>query len=102
MSPTSGPSAGGTTVTLTGTKFTGASAVKFGATAATSFTVNSATKITATAPAGDGHGRRDRHDRRAGRARSVAADHYGYIAAAGTHGHRREPDLGTRPRAGPP
>ncbi|KJY42180.1 hypothetical protein VR41_08935 [Streptomyces sp. NRRL B-1568] len=52
--PSSGPTAGGTTVTLTGTGFTGATAVRFGATPATSFTVNSDTQITATAPAGTG------------------------------------------------
>ncbi|WDQ35456.1 IPT/TIG domain-containing protein [Paenibacillus marchantiae] len=52
MSPASGPTSGGTTVTLTGTNLTGATAVKFGATAAASYTVNSATSITATAPAG--------------------------------------------------
>ena len=52
--PTSGPAAGGTSVTITGTNFTGATAVKFGATAATTFTVNSATSITATSPAGSG------------------------------------------------
>ena len=54
LSPTSGPVAGGTSVTITGTGFTGATAVKFGSTAATSFTVNSATAITAKAPAGTG------------------------------------------------
>ncbi|MBN9321677.1 MAG: IPTL-CTERM sorting domain-containing protein [Delftia acidovorans] len=54
ISPTSGPQAGGTTVTLTGTNLSGATAVTFGATAATGFTVNSATQITATAPAGTG------------------------------------------------
>jgi hypothetical protein len=52
LSPTIGPVAGGTSVTITGTAFTGATAVKFGSTAATSFTVNSATAITAKAPAG--------------------------------------------------
>ena len=52
VSPTSGPTAGGTSVAITGTNFTGASAVKFGATAATAFTVNNATSISATAPAG--------------------------------------------------
>ncbi len=52
VSPASGSSIGGTTVTLTGTNFTGATAVTFGGTAATGFTVNSATQITATAPAG--------------------------------------------------
>ncbi|MEA2905552.1 MAG: hypothetical protein QOI12_2939 [Alphaproteobacteria bacterium] len=52
VSPASGPTAGGTSVTITGTKFIGATAVKFGTTAATSFTVNSSALITATAPAG--------------------------------------------------
>ncbi|RZM11631.1 MAG: hypothetical protein EOO88_46625, partial [Pedobacter sp.] len=54
LSPTSGPTGGGTSVTIMGTNFTGATAVTFGATAATGFTVNSATQITATAPAGTG------------------------------------------------
>ncbi|MEU4341558.1 IPT/TIG domain-containing protein [Nocardia sp. NPDC023852] len=54
LSPTAGPAAGGTTVILTGTGLTGATAVTFGATPATSFTVNSATQITAVAPAGTG------------------------------------------------
>jgi hypothetical protein len=52
VSPTSGPTAGGTSVAITGTGFTGATAVQFGGTAATSFTVNSDTSVTATAPAG--------------------------------------------------
>ncbi len=52
VAPTSGTSAGGTSVVLTGTGFTGATAVRFGATAATSFTVDSSTQITAVAPAG--------------------------------------------------
>ena len=52
VAPNSGSTAGGTVVTLTGTNFTGATAVSFGGTAAASFTVNSATSITATAPAG--------------------------------------------------
>jgi len=52
VSPASGPSTGGTTVTITGTGLSGATAVTFGATAATGFTVNSSTQITATSPAG--------------------------------------------------
>lgn len=51
VSPASGFLAGGTSVTLTGTYFTSASAVHFGATLATSFTVNSATSISVTSPA---------------------------------------------------
>ena len=54
ISPGSGPTAGGTSVTITGSGFTGATAVTFGGTAATSFTVDSATSITATSPAGTG------------------------------------------------
>jgi Cellulase (glycosyl hydrolase family 5)/IPT/TIG domain len=53
VSPNSGLPAGGTSVTISGTNFTGATAVKFGTTAAT-FTFNSATQITATSPAGTG------------------------------------------------
>ena len=52
VSPNSGPAAGGTTVTITGTNLTGATAVMFGSTAATSFSVVNATTITAVTPAG--------------------------------------------------
>jgi hypothetical protein len=54
VSPSSGPAAGGTSVTITGTGFSGASAVKFGTASAASFTVSTATQITATTPAGSG------------------------------------------------
>ncbi len=54
VSPTQGPPAGGNTVTLTGSGFTGATSVLFGSTPATSFTVVSSTQITATAPPGTG------------------------------------------------
>jgi hypothetical protein len=54
VNPSHGPPAGGTAVTITGTDFTGASAVKFGSTNAASFTVNSATSITAVSPSGTG------------------------------------------------
>ncbi|MET9888177.1 IPT/TIG domain-containing protein [Streptomyces sp. NPDC006430] len=53
VSPNQGPAAGGNTVTISGTGFTGTTAVKFGATSAP-FTVNTATQITATAPPGTG------------------------------------------------
>ncbi|WP_063834225.1 IPT/TIG domain-containing protein [Nocardia rhamnosiphila] len=52
IAPNTGPVTGGTTVVLTGTNLTGATAVSFGGTPATSFTVNSSTQITAVAPAG--------------------------------------------------
>jgi hypothetical protein len=54
VEPTSGPTSGGTTVTITGSKLAGTTAVKFGPTNATSFTVNSETSITAVSPAGTG------------------------------------------------
>jgi cyclophilin family peptidyl-prolyl cis-trans isomerase len=54
ISPAFGASAGGTQVVITGVDFTGATAVKFGSTAATSYTVNSDTQITAASPAGTG------------------------------------------------
>ena len=52
LSAKSGPVRGGSTVVITGTEFTGARAVSFGATAAPRFTVNSATSITAESPPG--------------------------------------------------
>jgi alpha-tubulin suppressor-like RCC1 family protein len=52
VTPKKGPAAGGTSVTIAGTDLAGASAVRFGATAAASFTVNSASSISAIAPAG--------------------------------------------------
>ncbi|MFG2359117.1 IPT/TIG domain-containing protein [Streptomyces sp. NPDC048521] len=51
VTPSSGPTSGGTTVTLTGTGFTGATTVTFAGVPATSFSVNSATHITAVTPA---------------------------------------------------
>jgi hypothetical protein len=51
VSPTSGPTAGGTLVTITGHEFTGASAVNFGSIPAASFAVINDTTITATSPA---------------------------------------------------
>jgi hypothetical protein len=52
LSPKKGPAAGKTSVTITGTKLGGATAVKFGSTEAISFTVNSETSITALSPPG--------------------------------------------------
>ncbi len=56
VAPDVGSIAGGTTVTITGTNFTGASAVKFGSTPASSFTVESDSKINAIAPANSAPG----------------------------------------------
>jgi hypothetical protein len=51
VQPNTGPSAGGTPVTISGSAFNGASEVKFGATPAASFTVESANTIKAISPA---------------------------------------------------
>lgn len=54
LEPNYGLITGGTAVTITGTDFTGATAVKFGSSNAASFIVNSATSITAVSPPGTG------------------------------------------------
>jgi hypothetical protein len=51
IAPNAGPTAGGQTVIITGTNFTGATNFTFGGVAATC-TVNSATQVTCTTPAG--------------------------------------------------
>jgi phospholipase C len=51
ISPTFGPSAGGTSVTITGTNFVSGATVKFGNAAATSVSVTNSTTITAVTPA---------------------------------------------------
>ena len=50
ISTSSGPASGGTSVTITGTGFSGATDVEFGSTAAASFVVNGDTSITALSP----------------------------------------------------
>ncbi len=51
ISPDSGSTNGGTSVSITGTNLASINSVKFGTEAATNFTVNSATSISATTPA---------------------------------------------------
>ncbi|MEU3455667.1 IPT/TIG domain-containing protein, partial [Micromonospora sp. NPDC006766] len=51
MSPATGPQAGGTEVTITGTNLSGTSGVTFGGTAGTGLKVLSQTKIKVTTPA---------------------------------------------------
>ena len=54
VTPANGPTAGGTTVTIAGTGFTGVTGVSFGGTAAASFAASTATEISAVSPAGTG------------------------------------------------
>jgi len=54
VSPSSGPAAGGTTVTITGTNFATPATVTFGGVAATGVQVLSPTQLTAISPAGTG------------------------------------------------
>ena len=82
VSPASGPVAGGTTVTITGTGFTGATAVDFGTNRATNFAINPAgTQITATSPAATGTVNITVATA-GGTSALVIADHFTYIAAA--------------------
>ena len=84
INPTSGPTAGGTSVTITGTNFTGASgatAVKFGSTNAASYTVNSATQITASSPAGSAGIVDITVTTAGGTSATSASDQFTYVAA---------------------
>ncbi|OAI42772.1 hypothetical protein AYO38_02925 [bacterium SCGC AG-212-C10] len=77
VSPNSGPTAGGTLVTITGTGFTGTTAVTFGANVAT-FTVLNQNQISATSPAG-GPGTVDvRVTNGFGTSQTVVADQFTY------------------------
>ena len=82
ISPAQGPAAGGTQITITGAGFSGATAVKFGSTAATTFRVVSDSQVTATSPAGSGA-----VDVTVvtpnGTSLTSSADHFTYAAAAG-------------------
>ena len=52
ISPAAGPTAGATTVTVTGTGFLSATGVKFGANSGTSLSISSDTSLTITSPSG--------------------------------------------------
>ena len=82
VSPTSGPVAGGTTVTITGTNLTGATKVVFGPLAATSFTVVSDTEIVAISPAQAASTRNIFVTTPGGTSATVTADQFTYKAGA--------------------
>ena len=97
ISPTSGPLGGGTSVTITGTGFTDATAVNFGGTAAASFTINSYTSITAVSPA-ESAGTVDITVTSAdGTSATSSADQFSLRCRADRHGHLAdERSLGRR------
>ena len=84
ISPASGPTAGGTSVTISGTNFTGATAVSFGATAASSYTVDNGTQITATAPAGSNGNVHVTVTTAGGISAATSADQFTYIVPTAT------------------
>lgn len=71
INPATGPQAGGTVITITGTNLTGVSGVTFGGTAGTAVTVLSATQIRVTTPA-----------KAAGALNVVVADDAGNVTSA--------------------
>jgi hypothetical protein len=82
ITPASGPTAGGSTVTITGTGFTGATGptgVVFRALNATSYAVDSDTQITATAPAQSAGVDNVFVTTPSGTSSAVTADHYTYV-----------------------
>jgi hypothetical protein len=80
VKPLTGPGAGGTKVTITGTHFLGATSVKFGSVAATSFTVNpKGTKIVAVDPTEAAGTVNIIVTTSAGPSIATAADHFTYI-----------------------
>jgi hypothetical protein len=81
INPQSGPTAGGTSVTISGSGFTGASAVSFDGTAATSFSVVSDTQIAATAPAHAAGTVDVTVTTPGGSSAPVSADHFTYVGA---------------------
>jgi hypothetical protein len=83
ISPSAGPIAGGTTVTITGTGFTGATVVDFGTTAATSFTVVSGTSITAKSPAESAGTVNVTVTTASGTSATSSADQFTYTSTAG-------------------
>jgi parallel beta-helix repeat protein len=95
VSPSSGPTAGGTSVTISGSHFTGATAVYFGATAATSFMVNSDGSITATSPAGSMGTVDVTVVTAGGTSATSSSDHFTYVPAA------RPVIVGISPTSGP-
>jgi hypothetical protein len=83
VNPSSGSTAGGTVVTITGTGFTGGSAVSFGSVPAAGFTINADGSITATAPSQAAATVDITVTTPGGTSSTGSADHFTYSAATG-------------------
>jgi hypothetical protein len=81
LNPASGPTSGGTSVVISGTGFTAATAVTFGGTPAT-FRMDSGTQITTTAPPHDAGAVQVQVITPRGLSADTVADGYTYVAAA--------------------
>lgn len=81
LAPSSGPVAGGTSVTIGGHDFTGASAVSFGGIPAAGFTVNADGQITAVSPPGS-PGTVDVSVKNPGQSPAVGSDKFTYTTAS--------------------
>ena len=81
LSPTSGPTSGGTTVTITGTNFSAGASVHFGSAAATTVTEVSPTEITAKDPAHTAATVTVTVTTPGGTSATSAADHFTYVPA---------------------
>lgn len=84
VNPSGGIPAGGTTVVITGSSFTGATSIKFGGVNAASYAVDSNTQITATSPAHAAGIVNIVATNAMGSSSIVPADNYTYFVAAST------------------
>ena len=82
ISPTSGPSAGGTTITLAGTNFASGATVRVNGVAATGVTFVSATQVRATTPAGSAGARTVQITNPSGQSASLAGA-FTYVGGPG-------------------
>lgn len=81
ITPPEGPTSGGTSVTILGTGFTDATAVKFGGVNAASYTIIGANRITAVSPSGSAGTVDIRVTTAGGTSATGGADRYTYVAA---------------------
>lgn len=84
VSPPSGPTTGGTTVTILGSGFTSGSEVDFGVTPATNVTFNSSTQLTVTSPAHSAGVVDVTVTTASGTSVTSAGDHFTYTAGSAT------------------